>query len=49
MLRNPYIDPMHLIQIDMLRRWRDSGREDREAFAALQASVSGISEALQGA
>ena len=48
-LRNPYIDPMHLIQVDMLRRWRQGGREDRETFAALLASVSGISEALQGA
>ena len=49
MLRNPYIDPMHLIQVDLLQRWRASGREDRETFAALVASVSGISQALQGA
>ncbi|MGH8175146.1 MAG: phosphoenolpyruvate carboxylase [Steroidobacter sp.] len=48
-LRNPYIDPMHMIQIDMLRRWRASGREDRETLSALLASVSGISQALQGA
>ncbi|HEX2494047.1 MAG TPA: phosphoenolpyruvate carboxylase [Steroidobacter sp.] len=48
-LRNPYIDPMHLIQVDMLRRWREGGREDREALAALLASVSGISQGLQGA
>ena len=48
-LRNPYIDPMHLIQVDMLRRWRANGREDREMLEALLASVSGISQALQGA
>ena len=48
-LRSPYIDPMHLVQVDMLRRWRDGGRVDREAFAALLASVNGISQALQGA
>jgi phosphoenolpyruvate carboxylase len=48
-LRNPYIDPMHLIQVDLLKRWRASGREDREALAALLASVSGISQGLQGA
>lgn len=49
MLRNPYIDPMHLIQVDLLRRWREGGREDRETLNALLASVSGISQALQGA
>jgi phosphoenolpyruvate carboxylase len=49
MLRNPYIDPMHLIQVDLLRRWRAGQREDRELLAALLATVSGISQALQGA
>ncbi|HLS80542.1 MAG TPA: phosphoenolpyruvate carboxylase [Steroidobacter sp.] len=49
MLRNPYIDPMHLIQIDLLRRWRAGGREDRELLSALLASVSGVSQGLQGA
>jgi phosphoenolpyruvate carboxylase len=48
-LRNPYIDPMHLLQVDLLRRWRAGGREDREMLAALLSSVSGISQALQGA
>jgi phosphoenolpyruvate carboxylase len=48
-LRSPYIDPMHLVQVDMLRRWRAEGRVDRETFAALLASVNGISHALQGA
>jgi len=28
-LRNPYIDPMHLMQVDLLQRWRKTGREDR--------------------
>ena len=41
MLRNPYIDPMHLVQVDLLRRWRAGSREDREMLAALLASVSG--------
>jgi phosphoenolpyruvate carboxylase len=48
-LRNPYIDPMHLVQVDLLRRWRAGGRQDREMFAALLATVSGISQGLQGA
>jgi phosphoenolpyruvate carboxylase len=49
LLRNPYIDPMHLVQVDLLRRWRAGNREDRELLAALLATVSGISQALQGA
>ena len=31
-LRNPYVDPMNLMQVDLLRRWRASGREDRDLF-----------------
>lgn len=49
MLRNPYIDPMHLVQVDQLRRWRAAGSNDREMLAALVATVSGIGQALQGA
>ena len=46
-LRNPYTDPMHLMQIDLLRRWRASGRADKALFDALIASVNGISQGLQ--
>ena len=49
MLRNPYIDPMHLVQVDLLRRWRAGGRSDKELLSALVATVSGIAQALQGA
>jgi phosphoenolpyruvate carboxylase len=48
-LRTPYIDPMHLVQVELLGRWRAGGREDRDLLAALLASVTGISQALQGA
>ena len=27
-LRNPYVDPISLLQVALLRRWRDGGRED---------------------
>jgi phosphoenolpyruvate carboxylase len=47
MLRNPYVDPMSLMQVDLLSRWRDSDREDDEVFNALLASVNGIAQALQ--
>jgi phosphoenolpyruvate carboxylase len=46
-LRNPYVDPMNLMQVDLLRRWRESQREDRDLFDALQASVGGIAQGLQ--
>lgn len=45
-LRNPYIDPMHFMQVDLLKRWRATGREDRDLFAALQATISGIALGL---
>jgi phosphoenolpyruvate carboxylase len=48
-LRNPYVDPIHLTQVDLLRRWRETGREDRELLEALISSVNGIAQGLQGA
>jgi phosphoenolpyruvate carboxylase len=48
-LRSPYIDPMHLVQVDLLRRWRAGACQDKELLAALLASITGISQALQGA
>jgi phosphoenolpyruvate carboxylase len=47
-LRNPYVDPIHLTQVDLLRRWRATDRQDREIFEALVASVNGVSQGLQG-
>jgi phosphoenolpyruvate carboxylase len=46
-MRNPYIDPINLMQVELLERWRASGRQNRELFEALQASVSGMARALQ--
>ena len=46
-LRNPYVDPMNLMQVDLLLRWRATQREDRDLFEALLASISGISQGLQ--
>ena len=45
-LRNPYVDPMHLIQIDMLKRKR-SGENTPEVNRALAATISGISAGLR--
>lgn len=46
-LRNPYVDPMSLLQVDLLRRWRADGRRDDELFTALLATVNGIAQGLQ--
>jgi phosphoenolpyruvate carboxylase len=46
-LRNPYVDPMHLMQIDLLRRWRATDRQDFDLLDALIASIAGIAQGLQ--
>jgi phosphoenolpyruvate carboxylase len=46
-LRAPYLDPVHLMQVDLLRRWRAGGRNDAALFDALLASVTGITLGLQ--
>ena len=47
MLRNPYVDPISLMQVDLLSRWRASNNEDDKIFDALLATVNGIAQALQ--
>lgn len=46
-LRNPYVDPISVLQADLLKRWRDSGREDEALLRALVASVNGVSQGVQ--
>ena len=46
-LRTPYVDPMSLLQVDLLQRWRASGRENEALFRALLLSVNGIAHGLQ--
>ncbi len=45
-LRNPYVDPMHLIQVDMLRRKR-AGEDTPEINRAIAATISGIAAGLR--
>jgi phosphoenolpyruvate carboxylase len=45
-LRNPYVDPMHLIQVDMLRRKR-AGEDTAEVNRAIAATISGIAAGLR--
>ena len=46
-LRNPYVDPISLLQVDLLRRWRDGGREDEALLEALVTTVNGIAAGIQ--
>ncbi len=46
-LRNPYVDPMSLLQVDLLKRWRAEGGEDGPLLRALVACVNGVSQGLQ--
>ena len=46
-LRNPYVDPISLIQMDLLSRWRASGSQDEELLQALVGTVNGVAHGLQ--
>ena len=46
-LRNPYVDPMNIIQVDLLARWRADGRPDGPLLDGLLATVNGIARGLQ--
>ena len=45
-LRNPYVDPMHLIQVDMLKRKR-AGEDTPAVNRAIAATISGIAAGLR--
>jgi phosphoenolpyruvate carboxylase len=46
-LRNPYVDPMSLLTVDLLERWRAGGSEDEALLRALVACVNGVAQGLQ--
>jgi len=45
-LRNPYVDPMSLIQVDLLRRKR-AGEDTEEINRAIAGTINGISAGLR--
>jgi phosphoenolpyruvate carboxylase len=45
-LRNPYVDPISLIQVDLIRRKR-AGEESDALNYALAATINGISAGLR--
>ncbi len=44
-LRNPYVDPLNLIQAELLRRYR--GSQDENLRAAIMVSIAGIAAGLR--
>jgi phosphoenolpyruvate carboxylase len=48
-LRNPYVDPMNAIQVDLLRRYRTADDEDERTRVRrpLLRSITGIAAALR--
>jgi phosphoenolpyruvate carboxylase len=46
-LRNPYVDPMSLLQVRLLERWRASDRRNDDVLTALLASINGIAHGMQ--
>ena len=46
-LRNPYVDPMSLLQVDLLKRWRAGQRSDDGLLEALLVTVNGIARGIQ--
>ncbi|HSR41568.1 MAG TPA: phosphoenolpyruvate carboxylase, partial [Longimicrobiales bacterium] len=47
LLRNPYVDPMSHLQVDLLRRWRETDRTDEGLLDALVDTVIGIAEGMR--
>ena len=46
-LRNPYVDPISLLQVELLRRWREGGRRDDALLEVLLSTVNGIAAGIQ--
>jgi phosphoenolpyruvate carboxylase len=46
-LRNPYVDPISMLQVDLLARWRAGGCEDEAMLQSLIATVNGIAAGIQ--
>jgi len=46
-LRNPYVDPMNFLQVDLLERWRAEDCRSGPVLDALLSTVNGIARGLQ--
>ena len=46
-VRNPYVDPINLVQIDLLRRLRATDTPDRDVARAFMVTVNGIAAGMR--
>ena len=46
-LRNPYVDPISVLQVELLKQWRTQGSPDGAVLQTLFATVNGISAGVQ--
>lgn len=46
-LRNPYVDPISLLQVELLRRWRAGEPQVQRLLESLVATVNGIAAGIQ--
>jgi phosphoenolpyruvate carboxylase len=46
-VRNPYVDPINLVQIELLRRLRSGGEENDELWHAFMITVNGIAAGMR--
>ena len=47
-VRNTYLDPLHLLQAELLARWRQKGTDDVDAVErALKVTMAGIASGLR--
>lgn len=46
-LRNPYVDPISLLQVRLLRELRSSGKLDRAVSDAIRLSINGVAAGLR--
>ena len=44
--RFPYIDPLHHLQVELIRRWRD-GQHDERVQTGIHISINGIAAGLR--
>jgi phosphoenolpyruvate carboxylase len=46
-VRNTYLDPLHLLQAELLARWRQGGADQGPVEQALQVTMAGIASGLR--
>jgi len=46
-VRKPYIDPLNLLQVELLKRERQSGEISHELEQALKVTMTGISAGMR--